>query len=279
MRMRSTFSVRGAGALTRPGRLAAVVVLMLSVCAHMVGARQSVPPHGVLALYWHGPETSPNIQFRAGLQKVLRGAGPEAVEYFSEYLETDLFPGREQARILRDYLVQKYAGRKIDVLVTEAEPARAFLLENQDLLFPGVPIVYASFAPPPAATDTGPGMTGVIATGACRQTLELARRLQPSITGAFVVLSMPEKEGVRLEAAIRRELEPLESWMPVTYLTDRPTGEAARRDRSSTRALGRALRPTLSGRPRKGVAPDGHAGVGCAGITSAGVWHCGGVRR
>ena len=126
----------------------------------------------------------------------------------------------------RHYLQEKYAGRKIDALIVEGESTFSFLLQNRDALFRDVPIVHAAVIPSLLdAEHVGAGVTGVVARGACRQTLELARRLQPGLTQAFVVLSMPEKRGRWIEAAIRDELEMLNPPMQVTYLIDLSTSD------------------------------------------------------
>ena len=110
--------------------------------------------------------------------------------------------------------------------IVEGESTFSFLLQIATRCFAEVPIVLAAVIPSLLdAEHVCAGVTGVVARGACRQTLELARRLQPGLTQAFVVLSMPERHGRWIEAAIRDELEMLNPPMQVTYLIDRSTSD------------------------------------------------------
>ena len=89
------------------------------------GTSRHARPKRVLVMHWYD-RGFPPIELRQAFQAALRSATPEGVEYYSEYLETNRFPGEDQARLLSDYLRQKYAGRKIDVIVSRASPPLDF---------------------------------------------------------------------------------------------------------------------------------------------------------
>jgi hypothetical protein len=48
---------------------------------------------------------------------------------------------------LRDYIRQKYRGRRIDLVFAVSEVALRFVLRFRDELFPDAPIVYSGVAP------------------------------------------------------------------------------------------------------------------------------------
>ncbi len=178
-------------------------------------------PRRVLALYSYGADHPVTVTFDAQFQAVLKrqGAG-EAVRY-AEYLEPGRFPGESQTRILRDYLRQRYADRKIDVLFCWGVGPLEFFLRHQDELFPGTPIVYYASSLEPLKHLPAPPITGVLNPDAYERTLELALNLHPDATDVFVVSGTPSHD-----KSIEREAAPqfarFQSRVTLTYLTDLP---------------------------------------------------------
>ena len=107
---------------------------------------------------------------------------------YSEYVESNRFPGEKQSLLLRDYLRTKYADRKIDVIVAVTDHQLAFLLKYRHELFTHVPIVFVAVQSPTAAElAAGPGITGVAYGGTQSKTLDLALRLHPGTERVFIV--------------------------------------------------------------------------------------------
>ena len=79
-------------------------------------------PINVLVMHWYDRAYSSNNDFDRALQAALQASAPEGVEYYSEYLETNRFSGDDQARVLSEYLRQKYAGRRLDVVISGINP-------------------------------------------------------------------------------------------------------------------------------------------------------------
>jgi hypothetical protein len=80
-------------------------------------AQQSGSPRRVLVLHWYDRGYADEIKLDQELHAALESSAPGGVEYYSEYLDTNQFPGENQALILRDYLRRKYAGVAIDVVI------------------------------------------------------------------------------------------------------------------------------------------------------------------
>src|SRR5262245_33259606 len=102
-------------ASTRRRIVAVALVLLTWASATAVGA----PPPDlkqIVVLYWYGKDFPSNIAFERGLQAALRAVAPGRAEYFPEFLESNRFPGDEQSEALHDYLLRKYAGRRIDAV-------------------------------------------------------------------------------------------------------------------------------------------------------------------
>ena len=98
-------------------RTVLLACLILSLLPSFGRTQQSTPLKRVLVLYWYGKDFPSNVLFDRAFQASLQGAAGGSVEYYPEYLESDRFPGENQAQILYDYLRQKYSDHTIDVVV------------------------------------------------------------------------------------------------------------------------------------------------------------------
>src|SRR5437763_9386986 len=125
-----------------------ILPLLLSAAGALAKPARQI---NVLVMHWYGSGYYPNNSFDSALEAALRNSAPEGVEYYSEYLETNKFPGEGQARLLSEYLRQKYAGRRLDVIISGVSATLDFLLKYRHELFPNVPLVFASERPLPPA--------------------------------------------------------------------------------------------------------------------------------
>ena len=200
----------------------AVVLLLLPSIAR---AQQVATPKRILLLYWNDRDYAGNIAFEQNFRAVLQSAPPGTVEYYSEYLESNRFPGEKQSLLLRDYLRTKYADRNIDVILAVTDQPLAFLLKYRHELFTDIPIVFVAVQSPTATElAAGPGITGIVYGGNQSSTLDLALRLHPGTEQVFVVSGTLEHDR-RFEIPARQDLEGYESRVSITYLTDLPLGE------------------------------------------------------
>ncbi|HJZ79001.1 MAG TPA: hypothetical protein VKD91_01605, partial [Pyrinomonadaceae bacterium] len=188
-------------------------------------AENSPPPKTILVLYWYGRDFVSNVRLDKDIREVLSSEPAGSIEYYPEYLESNRFPGERQSLLFRDYLAQKYAGRKIDVVVTFSPLALNFVLKYCNELFAATPIVFSTLQRPVFDSQThAAGMTGVVADRMFARTLDLALKLHPDTTRAYVVIGTSEHDK-EFDAGVREELKPLESRVEMIYLADLPLGE------------------------------------------------------
>jgi signal transduction histidine kinase/CheY-like chemotaxis protein len=187
-------------------------------------AQQTPEAKHVLALQWYDRAYEANLRFDQSLQAALRSYAPTEFEYYSEYLETNKFPGEEQSSLLGDYLARKYAGRHIDVLVARTSVALDYLIEHRDRLFPNVPIVFAVSVPPSAERMSEIGATGILYGNTYSKTSDLALRLHPGTTQLYVVSGTKTRDKT-LEKIARKELQTRSNGPAIHYLTDVPPEE------------------------------------------------------
>jgi signal transduction histidine kinase len=205
----------------RLGLLLALAFLLVSPLAAPLCA-QTAAPKRIVTLYWYGKDFWSNVVFEKAMQDRLRAAPAGSVEYYAEYLENNRFPGEAQARMLRDYLVRKYADRRIDVVVAVGPAALNFLLADRPDLFPDTPIVFHTVTRPEFG-DRPPArnVTGVISDDVYRKTLDLALDLHPETERVLVIASSPEGDK-RNERLFRRGIAGLKKRVTFTYLSDLP---------------------------------------------------------
>jgi PAS domain S-box-containing protein len=191
----------------------------VSIPPSVAHAQQTAVPKRVLVLHWYNKDHPWNVRFDEGFQSTLKSA-PGTVEYYSEYLESNRFPGEAQSLLLRDYLRQKYADRTIDVVVANSDASLDFLLKYRAGLFPESPIVFVAVRHPTTEElAAGPGLTGIINVNAYRKTLDLALRLHPGTKQVFVISGTIQRDK-RFETLAREDLWGHESGALFTFLTD-----------------------------------------------------------
>jgi signal transduction histidine kinase len=203
-RLRPLFVVALAAALTLP------------VCTS--AAAQTGSPRVVLTIHL-GPETFPsNPVLDAGIREALASRSDVPVNYFAEYLESDLFPGDDASAAFVEYSRQKYQGRKIDVVIASSDPVLRFVLDHRDDLFPKASIVFSGlFIPDEIARGVRVGVTGIQVGVAYAETLKMALDLQPSTDRVFVVATGGDQQTIE---SVRTELSSFSTRVRITYLED-----------------------------------------------------------
>src|SRR5215831_8731954 len=210
-------------------RLAGMAMLflwvMLASPVSTAAGEQDHAPKRILVLYWESKDFAGNVRFDKSFQEGLQSAPAGTVEYYSEYLESNRFPGEDQALVLREYLRQKYAQRHIDVVVAVSDIALDFLLRYRSALFRQTPIVFLVVNRPELKdTGAGVGITGVFGRNDYRGTVDLALRLHPGTEQVAVISSSPEQDKL-FEAQCREALQGHETSASITYLSDLPLTE------------------------------------------------------
>jgi PAS domain S-box-containing protein len=208
-------------------RLTRTVALLLALGA----PASSSGPITVLVMHWYGRDDGLNDEFDRTLQSALNASAPEGVEYYSEYLETNKFPGQYQARLLSEYLRQKYAGRRLDVIISGVSETLDFLLKYRHELFLGVPIVFADERPVKADALSEAGATGFTYANTYAKTLNLALKWHPRTKQLFVVTGTLNHDKA-VESIVRDDLRPYENRVTITYLTDLAPDELTARIRA-----------------------------------------------
>lgn len=163
----------------------AAAFLCLIPCA---SAANSAGTRRVVVLYPTSDGQPGIIRFDQGLRSTLKASSRETIEVYNEYLDSARFADEGHQRRLADFLSQKYAGRKIDVVIPALAPSLDFMLRYRDRIFPGVPIVYGAIdGREVKVRRLGPGVTGIPMRVELDSTLDVALRLHPGTRRVAVV--------------------------------------------------------------------------------------------
>lgn len=199
-------------------RIAIALVAMLCAPVLCTHARAQDAPLKTVLTITAGTENFPaNPIIDGGVRDALGSRPDLPIDYFTEYLESDFFPGEEASLAFRDYIRGKYRGRRIDLVIAMTDLVLRFVLDHRAELFPDAPIVFAGLGvPDESARTAGAGLTGVKVGIAYAETLQLALTLQPSVRQVLVVA----KGRAESEEAVRSELRDSSGRVRLTYLAE-----------------------------------------------------------
>jgi signal transduction histidine kinase/CheY-like chemotaxis protein len=195
------------------------------------GLAQQSGPIRLLVLHWYDRDYATNDSFDGAFQAALHSSTPEDIEYYSEYLETNKFPGEKQSRLLSRYLREKYADRTIDVIIAGAPLTLDFLLEHRAELFPHTPIVFGTTLPVATHAISQAGAAGFYYSRSYAKTVSLALELDPETKQLFVI-SGTLNHDKSVESVVRDDLQPYRNRVAITYLTDLSLEELTARVRN-----------------------------------------------
>ncbi|MEI2780988.1 MAG: ABC transporter substrate binding protein [Candidatus Competibacter sp.] len=197
--------------------------LDLAVAGAEPDRKPGSPPTVVILNSYHPGEAWTDNEL-AGLIPTLRRADPDLVPVI-EYLDAKRFPGPDYLALLKEHLVRKYQGRRVDLLIVLDNPALDLVLKYRGDLFPGVPVVFAGINGfRPEWLQDRERMTGVAETQDMAGTLELALRLHPRTKNVLVV-----HDYTASGLAVRREVDAIlpafRDRVNVTFSPDVPFAE------------------------------------------------------
>jgi signal transduction histidine kinase len=161
---------------------------MLFAFLAAAAAAAGAEPVRILIVYEPDGSQTAVIETAKGLRSRLDDPNPTAFEIYSEYLDTTRFPGAGPRARMTALLAAKYGDVKLDAVIALGPNAFTFMLDNRDKIAPGVPLVFGGLSALSSATQNlPPGVWGLLSQFDLKQTLSLARRLQPNTRRAVVV--------------------------------------------------------------------------------------------
>ncbi|MGC1832786.1 MAG: ATP-binding protein, partial [Candidatus Acidiferrales bacterium] len=196
-----------------------LAVLEAVFLSHPIGAEPTKEIRRILILNEAGATYPAIATINDGIQAALNDS-PYRLEFYSEYMDTVLFPDPAEQQVFRDFYLQKYQHRQPNVIITVGPSPLKFMEEVHQRAFPGVPIVFCfpvAGAPGVPALDSD--FIGVDNDMAPAKTLETALRLQPGTEHVVVVNGgIADYDKQRL-ASVKAELNVFTDHLDITYMT------------------------------------------------------------
>ncbi len=166
---------------------AVLAALVVGVAPANAQVSRAAPERAVLVLESAEPLRPAGLAMLGSLRKALNEFEPAPVVYV-EAPDLIRFRGDAQATVFKDYLVRRYAGRRIDVIVAVGDPMTDLLLSWESTPWPRVPIVAAMVAPAVVARARAHvNLTGLSSDFDIGRTLDAAVALFPGTRRVAIV--------------------------------------------------------------------------------------------
>jgi signal transduction histidine kinase len=168
------------------------------------------------------------LLFDQSLRSAFKASGHDKIEIYNEFLDAVRFDDDRYRRQLGKFLRQKYAGRKIDVIIPALGPSLDFVLKYREELFPDVPTVFSAIEQREVeARKLPPGFVGVPMKVDLQSTLGVALRLHPQ-TRRVAVVAGKSKTDAYWVAEARKAFRGYEGALEFVYLTGLPMDDLLR---------------------------------------------------
>ncbi len=136
----------------------------------------------VLVLYGERGDLPAIQAIEENMREVFHGSTAPHIELFPEYLDFTRFPAERFERSLVRYLQERYAGRRIDLVMPVASSALRFVLAHREEILAGAPLVFCAVDTRDLAEVRLPvDATGVRGHLDFERTIGLILQLQPNV--------------------------------------------------------------------------------------------------
>jgi len=177
------------------------------------------PEKKVLIFYSDDVSIPGNMLADKGLRSTLKEHLKSSVQIFDEGTDSFRIPNEKYEAELFTLLKRKYEGVHLDLIMAMGPPALRFLLQHQNELFIGSPIVFVTADPSRLADlNLGANVTGVSTKVEMAPTLDLALTLQPE-TQRVVVVAGSANLDQGLMSQAKKEFHAYEGKLAFDYLS------------------------------------------------------------
>jgi PAS domain S-box-containing protein len=174
----------------------------------------------ILLLYSYGHGSRGISLYDDELISVLNSGGVSSNNLFFEYLDLERNKADSQHRSrLREFLLRKYAARRIDLIITVQQPALSFLLDEARDIAPDVPVITIQSPVPTLAEAGRRRIVSQLAGFDIKGTLERALEVFPD-TRRVVFASGSSDADRKMVAEAARIASPWQGKLEFEYTVD-----------------------------------------------------------
>ena len=181
------------GATMRPWRRRLIAAaIALAVWPGALGGQALVTPSDrprLVLMLFSLRSTAPAVaELETTFRRTVESGLASPVDFHVEYLDFPEATGAPYAPELTALLRKKYAGRQFDLVAVQQSEALAFLLQNRETLFPGVPVVFLDVVRSEYERLRPPAdVTGALLVLEGQRTVDVALDLVPDARLAVIV--------------------------------------------------------------------------------------------
>jgi PAS domain S-box-containing protein len=206
-------------------------------------------------------------------QNVLSRGLAGQLDYYSEHVDLARFGVKDYQKALRDFLKQKYKGSNFDLIITSAD-LQTFLVKFGDELFPNTPVVFAKGDDVADSKVSPNNFTGITFESDRRGTLDVIRKLQPTVKRIFVVSGASEAVDKWHEDRARKQFKAYGNRFEFIYLSGLRMEELKRRvSRLTTDSVVYFVMMAEDGAGKRFVITDALDQIAAASSVPVYTWH------
>jgi two-component system, cell cycle sensor histidine kinase and response regulator CckA len=169
----------------------------------------------IINSYHYGQEWADNVL--TGIMEELRRKYPDKIASV-EYLDTKRFQDQKHMKRIVSFLADKYAGRKIDLVMALDNPALDLLIDNRPRLFSEIPIVFAGINNySPDLLKGYKKITGIAEVTDIRGSIETILHVTPRIK-RIVILNDYTVTGLQTRKEIEKQLGMFRNRVDISFI-------------------------------------------------------------
>lgn len=218
---------RAGSSATRGVVLLVCLVGLLAFLTAPVGAQEV--PKKVLIFSSDDQFLPAIVLINKAIRTTMKERSSAHIQFFYEAQDSFRIPNEKYEPHLVELLRRKYEGEKVDLIYVLGPPALRFLVNHQNELFSGTPIVYMVIDQRRVMDlKLGPNITGVSGRAELKPTLDLALTLQPETQRVVIVAGTASSDQGLLEMS-REEFREYQGKVEFIYLVGLSTEELKNR--------------------------------------------------
>jgi PAS domain S-box-containing protein len=212
-----------ASSMDRRGRLVpkvAVLLLAYFMSAQGPSARSEQQTRRVLIVYEQGLAAAAIALIDREIRGVLEEQSTYHIDFYTEYMDTNLFPDATSQEEYRKYYIQKYQRYRPDVIIAAGPTPIEFVIKTHDQYFHDVPVtICCSFLGLTDDLKHDSQFTGTWMLPDPAKTLDVALQLQADVKRIIVVNgTLPFDR--QAENIIHKSLQGYQNKLQFTYLNN-----------------------------------------------------------
>ena len=158
------------------------VACNLLIVAAGLASESSGTEKSVLVLYGERGDLPAIQAIEENMREVFHGSVSPRIEVYPEYLDFTRFPVERYESSLVRFLRERYAGRRIDLVMPVAGSALGFVIAHREELLPDTPLVFCAVDPRELDNVRLPvDATGITGHFDFERTIGLILQLQPDV--------------------------------------------------------------------------------------------------